>query len=59
MCTSNMKYSICSLTLGLLLVLGSTQEIKGGTDRAGAGKDDILLSAMQLELQRAGLELGN
>lgn len=53
-----MKYSICSLTLGLLLVLGATQEIKGGTDRAGAGKDDILLSTMQQELQRAGLELG-
>ncbi len=59
MSTSIMKYSICHLTLGLLLVFSSTPGMQGGTDRAGAGKpEDVLLSSMQQELQRAGSELG-
>lgn len=46
--------------LGVLLVLlGSTPEIQGGMNRAGASKpEDILLSSMQQELQREGSELG-
>jgi len=54
-----MKYSICYLTLGLLLVLCSTPGMQGRTDRPGAAKpEDILLSAMRQELQRASSELG-
>ena len=54
-----MKCSICYLTLGFLPVLCSTPGMQGRTDRPGAAKpEDILLSIIQQELQRASSELG-